>query len=642
MIKKNLVHAIAAILLIPPQIQGEKNLRSRRLTQQQPCTILLKILRNEDGTEEEEVDCFMDAADGGNYLKISGPSQTQDLFKEGLRKGELISGQSTMLHRRAYRSEDGELVLPDWDGIETGNGHGPGGVGTGPNSRRLATVTGTKEMLAIRVVAADASTTSDEAFISDSWFGTSGDLINLKSQYSACSMGQLTCNGASKTTSTGVTVVDGTTTITITNSVTGVADGTIRDAVVAAGDATLGTMRTQFDHVMLCLPPGTSGSWIAYAYVNWYLSVYNDQWCNYVSGQMHEIGHNLNLAHAGEGTAQYADQSGMMGYSYGQDEGPEMCFNAAKNWQLGWYSDRHVSVTSSWSGNLYGLADYENTSSNDMIIAQIPASVDGGFDDWYVSFNRKIGINRGTVEGGNQVLVHKRASGTGYAQSWLMAKLSAGGTYNDGPLSITVDTIDLNAAQGFAKVTIGTPSTPAPTRSPVTPAPITPAPTRAPVTPAPTGAPITPAPVTPAPVTPAPITPAPVTPAPTGSPITPAPVTPAPTGAPVTPAPTSSPVTPAPVTPAPTGAPIATCSFNNCGLCSGGGECKAVGCSWAKGVCIGGGGGPPSPNPPSPPSPTTPSPVPPAPVCDIFHCSNCGGGGTCRNAGCSWSQGSCS
>lgn len=46
----------------------------------------------------------------------------------------------------------------------------------------------------------------------------------------------------------------------------------------------------------------------AYAYINHYLSVYNDRWCESVSGQMHEIGHNLGLAHSGEGSNNYADQ----------------------------------------------------------------------------------------------------------------------------------------------------------------------------------------------------------------------------------------------------------------------------------------------------------------------------------------------
>jgi hypothetical protein len=74
------------------------------------------------------------------------------------------------------------------------------------------------------------------------------------------------------------------TTVTISNTVIGTDNGVIRNAVTAA----LGSSFTsQFDHVMLCLPPGTSGSWIAYAYVNHWLSVYNNQWCDYISGQMH-------------------------------------------------------------------------------------------------------------------------------------------------------------------------------------------------------------------------------------------------------------------------------------------------------------------------------------------------------------------
>jgi hypothetical protein len=48
--------------------------------------------------------------------------------------------------------------------------------------------------------------------------------------------------------------------------------------------------------------------------------------------------------------------------------------------------------------------------------------------DVYIHFNRQIGINSGTQEGGNQVLVTTRPTGTGYAPSTLQAKLSAGGT----------------------------------------------------------------------------------------------------------------------------------------------------------------------------------------------------------------------
>jgi hypothetical protein len=67
---------------------------------------------------------------------------------------------------------------------------------------------------------------------------------------------------------------------------------------------------------------------------------------------MHNIGHNLNLAHSGEryfygcyGCRQRADQSGMMGKVSNKESSPRMCFNAAKNYQLGWYSDKTEVVT---------------------------------------------------------------------------------------------------------------------------------------------------------------------------------------------------------------------------------------------------------------------------------------------------------
>ena len=50
---------------------------------------------------------------------------------------------------------------------------------------------------------------------------------------------------------------------------------------------------------------------------------------------MHEVGHNLGLAHSNEGGGEYEDQSGMMGYSYDCDDCPKMCFNGPKSWQLG-------------------------------------------------------------------------------------------------------------------------------------------------------------------------------------------------------------------------------------------------------------------------------------------------------------------
>ena len=128
-----------------------------------------------------------------------------------------------------------------------------------------------------------------------------------------------------------------------------------------------------------------------------------------------------------------------MGYSYSSSNAPLMCFNAAKNWQLGWYDDRQRIISSgeTWTGKVYGISDYGNTNTGDTVIVQIP---DTSFD-WYVSFNRKVGINSGTKEGGNQVLVHRRNKGVAYGESDLMAKLNAGGTYSSAPLPIKVNMV---------------------------------------------------------------------------------------------------------------------------------------------------------------------------------------------------------
>jgi len=144
-----------------------------------------------------------------------------------------------------------------------------------------------------------------------------------------------------------------------------------------------------------------------------------------------------------------------MGYSYGQDDGPTMCFNAAKNSQLGWYSDRENSLSppfASITQQMRGIVDYQS-QGNFVVITKI---VIAGAD-YYVSFNRKSGFNSATQEGGNQVLVHSRAPGTGYAASVLRAKLNAGGSYvieGTDVVKIKVNAINIAVTPAYAEVTI--------------------------------------------------------------------------------------------------------------------------------------------------------------------------------------------
>jgi len=67
----------------------------------------------------------------------------------------------------------------------------------------------------------------------------------------------------SGTTTTGQTLTNGVAEVTITQTVTGATDGTVLNAAEAALIAKYGAV-SQFTHIMYCIPPGTSGSWIAY------------------------------------------------------------------------------------------------------------------------------------------------------------------------------------------------------------------------------------------------------------------------------------------------------------------------------------------------------------------------------------------
>jgi len=101
-----------------------------------------------------------------------------------------------------------------------------------------------------------------------------------------------------------------------------------------------------------------------------------------------------------------------------------MCFNAAKNKQLGWFDDKFVTFDTnarSWAGDLVGQIDYPN--------GNVGVQMKGSTYDYYVSFNRKLDHNSGTKEAGNRVLVHVREPGTNNKVSNLLAVLNGGESF---------------------------------------------------------------------------------------------------------------------------------------------------------------------------------------------------------------------
>ncbi|KAL3760784.1 hypothetical protein ACHAWU_007850 [Discostella pseudostelligera] len=213
---------------------------------------------------------------------------------------------------------------------------------------------GTRTVLVVRILLTNGQYSyATQSGLSNDVFGNGVDTSNLKSQYAACSANKLIIDKAPNRSMTsnpndGTTAIsNGVVDIKVDLAVAPGSDGNIRNAVTTK----INNPNQLANHVMYCLPGGTMNG-IAYAYVNSWNSVYSNEWCNFVSAQMHEIGHNLGYAHSNEGGASYADQTGMMGYSYGQDDGPTMCFNAAKSWQTQWYVSKSTTVDPS-AGTCY-------------------------------------------------------------------------------------------------------------------------------------------------------------------------------------------------------------------------------------------------------------------------------------------------
>jgi len=262
------------------------------------------------------------------------------------------------------------------------------------------------------------------------------------------------------------------------------------------------------------------------------MSVYQGPYYYMTGVQVHELGHNFGLYHSGglDGKT-YTDHTGMMGNPLYSDDVGKMCYNAAKNWQIGWYDAAKLlinpSAEPSTTVNLVGIAEYNNRPNNEPVTVKIET---GLTDKFYVGFNRATGANAQNDEADNEVTIVK-ANAAGTSQSYLQAHLIQGeshtivnfaGTGNN--LIITANTIVTSTSPGRANVSIVYQSGPtaaptfAPTSSPTaspTASPTVPptfAPTSSP-TASPTASP-TKSP-TPAPTEP---TPAPTTAAPTKSP----------------------------------------------------------------------------------------------------------------------------
>ncbi len=125
-----------------------------------------------------------------------------------------------------------------------------------------------RRVLGVRVVASDATTTANLTTLGGNIFGTgaTGSLVNMVERYTSCSYGLISMTPYNGQVPSSVNIKDGMVEVSIGITVTGIARNTVADAVIAALRTSLGIsdLPSVFDHVMLCLPPGTAGDWIGY------------------------------------------------------------------------------------------------------------------------------------------------------------------------------------------------------------------------------------------------------------------------------------------------------------------------------------------------------------------------------------------
>jgi len=331
---------------------------------------------------------------------------------------------------RMYIPENSHVELRD---IDEGRGSSDGEKGnqvTRMRRRRLTKTSGSFRTLVIRVI--DSNNVQPNASVAQLQNDVFDDAVSLKTQTEACSYGKLRIQPFTGNTSSNRYISNGIVDVKMDFAV-GSGSGGIDQAALRAANQQIGDLADpMFDLVMFCFPPGET-NFLAFAYPSSKYSFYNNDWCGYVTTQMHEVGHNLGLAHSGQpGEGEYGDGTGAMGGSSAKDD-IRKCYNPQKNYQLGWYEDK-VKTIDPLDGDGYreyvlnGVADY---MSNENALVVLRLKQRSSEQDYYIGYNRATGINTGTSEDRDKVTIVKKEYGAAdqYGQSTKVASLSPGQSF---------------------------------------------------------------------------------------------------------------------------------------------------------------------------------------------------------------------
>jgi hypothetical protein len=378
------------------------------------------ILYEIKGLEEQEFERIKDEVTSFGATRYEFPGSTRSEAKPATQS---LFGGNLPATTQALNVRKSDNFLPQVIEKENEDKRGKG-------RRSLYNLQGVSKVLAVRIVALDSQTTHSENDCRAHTFGGLDDEgilddMNMKSQIDACSYGKLKFVEPEYNPAYPY-VVGGVVTIHLNETVTGVSHGTVLGWARATTPLYAGPLEN-FDHVMYFMPPGTNfGGAAAFGYVPGRETWYVDSYALGTGIQLHELGHNMGLGHSGEDGGGYGDASCYMGYGGGD---VRMCYNAAKSWYLGWFSEFHDEFnpleTNSKLFKLVGLSDYnEALSSADPSAYTIVLRIETfEAESLYLTYNRQKGVNINVKEFQDEVTVVKA---NGSKQSWAEAGLAPG------------------------------------------------------------------------------------------------------------------------------------------------------------------------------------------------------------------------
>ncbi len=252
-----------------------------------------------------------------------------------------------------------------------------------------------------------------------------------------------------------------------------------------------------FTYIVFANPPDIKvfgdDSVAGVAYMPGGISWYNDEEGSNPYAMVHEIGHNLGLAHSGYNGDEYGDPTCTMGSGYydGSDDSGKICFNGPKMYYLGWYSSYHediIPASTSYIGELVGTNDIATTTiSSSTYDYIVKLSGTDGATDLFVFYNKVEGIVS-EIDGSysttfdNHVVVYEQPADIRQSELKTVGLL-AGQTYTQTNWAGTSNSLKIEVCS----ITAGTPdvakiiiyvnglttascntATPAPTTAPVT------------------------------------------------------------------------------------------------------------------------------------------------------------------------------